>query len=231
MILSYIKWALIAILTVFFAFITILISLISPKFAALSSVKIWGKLILTISGVRLKINGLQNIKNKPTIVMYNHKSYYDIFSFASFMNYDWRAMMKKELLDIPFFGTAVKIMDHYFVSRDGSFSDRREVVKIIKKIKKGKIIFIAPEGTRNPEKGLLDFKDGGFYISLKTKVNIVPMIIKNADEITKKGSLKINPGKIEITILPEINVSEYQKFDDPVIKLRNDVKEIFNSYL
>ena len=52
----------------------ILISLISPKFAALSSVKIWGKLILTISGVRLKINGLQNIKNKPTIVMYNHKS-------------------------------------------------------------------------------------------------------------------------------------------------------------
>ena len=68
--------------------------------------------------------------------------------------------MKKELLDIPFFGTAVKIMDHYFVSRDGSFSDRREVVKIIKKIKKGKIIFIAPEGTRNPEKGLLDFKDG-----------------------------------------------------------------------
>ena len=98
MILSYIKWALIAILTVFFAFITILISLISPKFAALSSVKIWGKLILTISGVRLKINGLQNIKNKPTIVMYNHKSYYDIFSFASFMNYDWRAMMKKELL-------------------------------------------------------------------------------------------------------------------------------------
>ena len=139
--------------------------------------------------------------------------------------------MKKELLDIPFFGTAVKVMDHYFVSRDGSFSDRREVVKIIKKIKKGKIIFIAPEGTRNPEKGLLDFKDGGFYISLKTKVNIVPMIIKNADEITKKGSLKINPGKIEIIILPEINVSEYQKFNDPVIKLRNDVKEIFNSYL
>ena len=57
------------------------------------------------------------------------------------------------------------------------------------------------------------------------------MIIKNADEITKKGSLKINPGKIEIIILPEINVSEYQKFNDPVIKLRNDVKEIFNSYL
>ena len=57
------------------------------------------------------------------------------------------------------------------------------------------------------------------------------MIIKNADEITKKGSLKINQGNIEIIILPEINVSEYQKFDDPVIKLRNDVKEIFNSYL
>ena len=58
------------------------------------------------------------------------------------MNYDWRAMMKKELLNIPFFGTAVKIMDHYFVSRDGSFSDRREVVKIIKKIKKEKLFLL-----------------------------------------------------------------------------------------
>ena len=65
--------------------------------------------------------------------MYNHKSMFDIFCFASFMKYDWRAMMKKELLKIPFFGQTVKIMGHYFVSRDGSFDDRREVVKMLKK--------------------------------------------------------------------------------------------------
>ena len=101
--------------------------------------------------------------------------------------------MKKELLKIPFFGQAVKVMGHYFVARDGSFADRREVIKILKKIKNGKAIFIAPEGTRNPDKKLLEFKDGGFFISAKTRVNIIPMIIKGADDIVKKNSLKINP--------------------------------------
>ncbi len=227
MLISYIKWVLIALFTIFFALITILISLISPKIAALSTVKLWGRLILIISGVKIKLEGIENIKNKPTIVMYNHKSYFDIFSFASFMKYDWRAMMKKELLKIPFFGTAVKIMGHYFVARDGSFSDRREVIKILKKIKNGKIIFIAPEGTRNPNKGLLDFKDGGFFISLKTKVNIVPMIIQGADSIIKKGSWKINSGLIKIKIMPEVDVDKYNKLDNSLEELKKDIRNIF----
>ena len=41
-------------------------------------------------------------------------------------------MMKKELLNSWY---RSKIMGHYFVARDGSFSDRREVIKILKKLK------------------------------------------------------------------------------------------------
>ena len=43
------------------------------KIAALSTVKC---LILIISGVKIN-EGIK--ENKPTIVMYNHKSYFDIF--------------------------------------------------------------------------------------------------------------------------------------------------------
>ena len=132
MIISYIKWFLIALTTIILAILATIVSLISPKFATLTLVKIWGKLILLISFVKLEVRGLENIKDKPIIIMYNHKSFYDIFSFAAFMNIDWRAMMKKELLKIPFFGQAVKVMGHYFVARDGSFADRREVIKILK---------------------------------------------------------------------------------------------------
>ena len=229
MITSFIKWLIIGSLTIILAIIAILISFFSPMLATLTVVKFWGKSILFISGVKLKVEGIENIENKPTIVMYNHKSFFDIFAFASFMKFDWRAMMKKELLKIPFFGQAVQVMGHYFVARDGSFSDRREVVKILKRIKSGKTIFIAPEGTRNTNPGLLEFKDGGFFIASKTQVNIVPMIIKGADSIVKKNSFKINKGKIKIKILKEIDITSYDKDKKGISELKKDIKKIFES--
>tara|TARA_B100001287_G_scaffold82559_1_gene68788 strand:+ start:691 stop:1392 length:702 start_codon:yes stop_codon:yes gene_type:complete len=229
MITSFIKWLIIGFLTIILAIIAILISFFSPMLATLTVVKFWGKSILFISGVKLKVEGIENIENKPTIVMYNHKSFFDIFAFASFMKFDWRAMMKKELLKIPFFGQAVQVMGHYFVARDGSFSDRREVVKILKRIKSGKTIFIAPEGTRNTNPGLLEFKDGGFFIASKTQVNIVPMIIKGADSIVKKNSFKINKGKIKIKILKEIDITSYDKDKKGISELKKDIKKIFES--
>ena len=229
MITSFIKWLIIGFLTIILAIIAILISFFSPMLATLTVVKFWGKSILFISGVKLKVEGIENIENKPTIVMYNHKSFFDIFAFASFMKFDWRAMMKKELLKIPFFGQAVQVMGHYFVARDGSFSDRREVVKILKRIKSGKTIFIAPEGTRNTNPGLLEFKDGGFFIASKTQVNIVPMIIKGADSIVKKNSFKINKGEIKIKILKEIDITSYDKDKKGISELKKDIKKIFES--
>ena len=137
--------------------------------------------------------------------------------------------MKKELLKFPVFGQAVKIMGHYFVARDGSFEDRREVVKMLKKIKNGKIVFIAPEGTRNPNPGLLDFKTGGFFIARKTDTNILPMIIRGAGDILDKGSLNINSGDVEINFLKEINVSSYSSDKEGIKTLRDDTFKIFKN--
>ena len=228
-VISFLKWIVITLLTLFFGVLTIIISIFSPKIACLSTVKIWGKLILFFCNINLRIKGLENLSNKPLIVMYNHKSFFDIFCFSSFMPYDWRAMMKKELLKFPVFGQAVKIMGHYFVARDGSFEDRREVVKMLKKIKNGKIVFIAPEGTRNPNPGLLDFKTGGFFIARKTDTNILPMIIRGAGDILDKGSLNINSGDVEINFLKEINVSSYSSDKEGIKTLRDDTFKIFKN--
>ena len=226
--ISGLKWLIIALLTLVLGLFTIVISFLSPKIACLTAVKLWGKLILFFCNIKLNVDGIQNLSDKPLIVMYNHKSFFDIFCFSSFMPYDWRAMMKKELLSFPVFGQAVKIMGHYFVARDGSFEDRREVVKMLKKIKMGRIVFIAPEGTRNPNPGLLEFKTGGFFIARKTDTNIVPMIIDGAGDILDKGSLNIYPGTVNIKILDEIDVGSYDSNKDGIENLRLDTQKIFN---
>ena len=73
MVASYLRWLFIAILTILVALPTFAISIVSPRFANMTTVKLWGKLIILACGVKLTISGLENIKNQPTIVMYNHK--------------------------------------------------------------------------------------------------------------------------------------------------------------
>ena len=55
------------------------------------------------------------------------------------------------------------------------------------------------------------------------------MIIKGADDIVKKNSLKINPGTISINILPEIEVEDFLSSDQPVSRLKDHVYSIFNN--
>ena len=55
------------------------------------------------------------------------------------------------------------------------------------------------------------------------------MIIKGADNVVMKNSLKINPGTIVIKILPEIEVEDFLSYDEPVSKLKDHVYSIFNN--
>ena len=82
---SALKWLIIALLTLVLGLFTIVISFFSPKIACLTAVKLWGKLILFFCNIKLNVEGIQNLSDKPLIVMYNHKSFFDIFCFSSFI--------------------------------------------------------------------------------------------------------------------------------------------------
>ena len=47
--------------------------------------------------------------------MYNHQSSFDILTFAAVIPFEWKAVMKKEVLKMPFVGIVSKLGGHYFV--------------------------------------------------------------------------------------------------------------------
>jgi 1-acyl-sn-glycerol-3-phosphate acyltransferase len=76
----------------------------------------------------------------------------------------------------------------------------RSLQKAVKKVKDGVPIVIFPEGTRSPDGRLMPFKMGGILIAIKAGCPIVPVAIYGSHKVLPKGSIRIRPGLIKITI-------------------------------
>lgn len=195
-----------AFFTTFWGILGLILAPFSNRLAVTLAVRNWGRSMLWAWGVKIEIENYEKLPlDRSTIIMYNHQSSFDILTFAAVIPFEWKAVMKKEVLKMPFVGWVSKVGGHYFVSRDGSSEDTREVKKIVSDIKTGPSVILAPEGTRSLDGLLLPFKKGGFLIAMLAGVPVVPMLIWGGKNIKNKKEFKLNPNNV-------INV----KFFDPI---------------
>ncbi len=200
-----------AVFTVFYGIVGMILSLVYRPFVVPYAVKPWARTNLWAAGIKLDVKGLENLPKEPCIIMFNHQSALDILAYMSVLPIDWKAIMKKEVGQIPFIGWVSKLSGHYLVARDGSSSDTKEVKRIVEKIRSGPSVVIAPEGTRSKDGKLLPFQKGGFLIAVLAGVPVVPMVIAGGLKLLSKGSRRANPGTMKIRILPPIYVNELPK--------------------
>lgn len=158
----------------------------------------WGRWILKISGARVVLEGLENVRpDKPQIFVSNHVSWYDVFALAAYIPKKYRFVAKEELGRIPVFGQAWKAAGHIAVNR----SDRVQAVRALEEF--GRLIrddkssiVIFPEGTRSRTGELLPFKKGAFMLALHTHVDIVPVAVVGTRDILRKGDWRVKKGRI-----------------------------------
>lgn len=206
MLRAILNWTLISVYTVIFGIPATIMSFIMPDKVLRYFVKPWSSLILKTCGIEVRLDGVENLPKEPCVIMFNHQSYFDIFAFAATLPIDWRAVMKKGLSRLPFFGWVAKATGHHFVLRDSSIKSFQDIEKVAEKIRSGPSVLIAPEGTRSLDGKLLPFKRGGFVLAMRTGAPVVPMAILGGRDITPKGGIRINPGYMKIKILPPIYV-------------------------
>ena len=212
--------------TAFWGSIGIAASLFANRHLTKCAVRPWGKTLLWACGVRLDVEGTENFPDGTFIVMFNHQSSLDIPVFSAVLPFEWKAVMKNEVASIPFIGWVCALGGHYFVARDGSVGDTNKVREIIRKIRKGPSVVIAPEGTRSEDGALLPFKRGGFLMASLSRVPVVPMIIWGGKDVRKKGSYELNTDKdIVVRILPPIDTASFPKGKEGGEELEGVVRE------
>lgn len=156
-----------------------------------------------IAGVKTRVSGEENIPPGGCIIAAKHQSDWDVF--AIFPHSGRPAyIVKKELMDIPFFGWAARSLDCIEVDRKkGAEAIPAMMAQAHAAIDRGCRIVIFPEGTRKAPLAPADYRQGIVRLYSELNVPVVPVAL-NSGLFWGRNSLVIWPGTAEAKFLPAI---------------------------
>jgi putative phosphoserine phosphatase / 1-acylglycerol-3-phosphate O-acyltransferase len=187
----------------------------------------WPKLVLTLGDVELNVVGAENlVVCRPAVFIFNHRNNFDVFVTAALVGENWTSVGKKELERDPIAGIIGKIVDAAFIDRDDPAAAIEGLHKVEQLAKNGLSIIIAPEGTRTDTETVGPFKKGPFRIAMSARIPIVPVIIRNADEIAHRHSAVLHPGIVDVAVLPPIPVADWT-----LARLDTHIEEVRQMYV
>jgi len=180
---------------------------------------------LRLSGVRVKVKGLENLDPKQTYVFVsNHRSYLDTATLFVFTGRRIGLLAKKELLKVPILGVGMGFVNVMAIDRTNRERAIRTADAAAKRIQSGVSFAVFVEGTRARPGELLPFKKGAFYMAKQANVPVVPVAIKNSDVLMGKGTGEARSGVIEMILMSPVSTSKVET-DRDVASLIESVRE------
>lgn len=197
--------------TVVFGTLAILLSWIPPRGRAMVRLcRVWSRVILLCSGVRVKAEAAPELDRRRSYVfLSNHQSYFDIPALLATIPGEARFAARHDLFRIPFFGWALTVGGFIPIDREDRSHARDAFKTAGARLTHGGSVLFFPEGTRSHDGSLGRFQRGGMLLALKRGLPIVPVGIRGARAVMRRGRLRVSPGTIGIRYGRPIDVTAY----------------------
>ena len=174
--------------------------------------RLWARGILLVSGVKVQMEGTRHVRGgNGFIFMANHQSMFDILTLLAYLPVQFRWLAKKELFHIPLFGHALTKAGHIAIDRSDRRSAHKSLLDAARRIAAGVSVVIFPEGSRSSDDRLHSFKPGGFYLALLAQRPIVPVAIRGTRQVLPKGSIRVKPGHVIVSVGSPVPVDTFGK--------------------
>lgn len=153
-----------------------------------------------ICGITWKVEGWENLPDRPAILLPKHQSTWETFWLPSFLPHPLTFVYKRELHLVPFFGWAMASLHMINIDRSRGQDAFEQVVRQgTEHLGKGWWIVIFPEGTRTPPGSTRRYKTGGARLAVRTGTPVVPIAVNSGEVWPRRAFLKV-PGEITISI-------------------------------
>ncbi|HEU5190092.1 MAG TPA: AMP-binding protein [Methylomirabilota bacterium] len=165
-------------------------------------VRRWCRLILTLSGCALRLEGTEHLARSdgPIVLAANHASYLDVVVLLAVLPPIFRFVAKRELGRAPLVGAVIRKVGHLTVERGQTSRSVADAERITRALRDGQSVLVFPEGTFFRPPGILPFRLGAFKAAIETRAAIVPITIRGTREILPADSWLPVPGPITVAV-------------------------------
>lgn len=156
-----------------------------------------------VLGIRYVVEGREHLPTQPAVILAKHQSAWETVAFL-FLFPPVAPVIKQELLNVPFFGWAFRMLSPIAIDRGAGREALKQIVRQGReKLAQGFWVLVFPEGTRVApgEKGRYGI--GGSWLAAESGAPIVP-VAHNAGEVWPKNAFIKHPGTITVRIGPAI---------------------------
>lgn len=169
--------------------------------------RLWSRLILATTGVRVRVEGLERLEpGKTYVFVSNHQSIYDIPVIFWWLPHQLRIIAKESLGAFPFIGWHLRRSGHLLVDRRNP--DRKAILEKWRSLVVGGVsLIIFPEGTRSADGRLGPFKSGSFMLAMEAGMPVAPLSIVGTRFVMPKGRMAVAPGDVVLSIHAPIETS------------------------
>ena len=156
-------------------------------------------------GIRHEVDGLENLPSTPCVVLAKHASTWETLFLQTVFTPQATAI-KRELLNIPFFGWAFRLLKPIALDRGQPVAAMRQLIDIgTRRLDAGIWVVLLPEGTRVPGMQVGRFYRGGGALAVAAKRPVV-VVAHNAARYWPPHRMAKHAGVIRVAISTPISV-------------------------
>ena len=167
--------------------------------------------------IQVEVIGRENLPNEPCVIVSNHQGQWETFSMQ-YLFHPLCTLLKKELLYIPFWGWAMKMLNPIAINRD---KPKEAILQTLEegsnRLKEGMYVLLFPEGTRVKAGRVGNYARSSFELAKRNNVKILPLCHNSGDCWPAHKFIK-HPGRIKLIIGEPFFVEDSKKS-------ANEVKE------
>jgi 1-acyl-sn-glycerol-3-phosphate acyltransferase len=167
------------------------------------------RIVLRLAGIRVRVEGLENIPSGVCVFASNHASNLDPVALVPNIPRRVALLAKKEVFRIPILSKALRQAKLIPVDRADKEAAAESVEIAVKYMKEGLSFCVYPEGTRSRDGRLLPFKKGTFLMAIRATAWVVPVSLAGTQRLMRKGDWTIHPGEVVVRYGTPVNATEY----------------------
>ena len=177
---------------------TMLLPTLSMRWSALRGIT---RTVLTLTGIPVKVTGIENLPRRNAVILFNHTSYMDALVIASVLPGTPAFVAKKEFSEQFFAGSFMRRLGVAFVERFDAAASLADADEMTGMAKEGRLFVFFPEGTFTRRAGLLGFYMGAFKVAADAGLPVIPGALRGVRTLLRGDQWF--PRRTEINVVIE----------------------------